>query len=80
MESQDDRIIQSLQMGSECYQDGASPEEHISAIRSILFGIGSDVPKNDHHANTQNQAIARLAMTAHSSPFHFICELMQVSL
>lgn len=71
------RSMQNLQQSSECYEEGASPETHVQHIRERLFGIGSGKPINQRHAESSNRGIARLAMTAHCSPFHFICELMQ---
>lgn len=67
-----------LQKPSECcLNPGILPERHIANIRRQLFGIGSGKATNERHAHSSNAAIARLAMSAHCSPFHFICELMQ---
>lgn len=74
------RLLEHLQQASECYVESSTPEDHIYSIRSNLFGIGSERLKNQTHADNSNSAISRLAMTAHASPFHFICELMQVSM
>lgn len=73
------QVLESLQRPSSSSKKGLSPEQHVQSIRETLFGIGSDRPKNLNHANNANNAIARLAMSAHASPFHFICELLQVS-
>lgn len=72
-------VLQSLQQSSPCYVEGSTPEEHIESIRFNLFGINSGRAKNMDHAENANNAIAKLAMTAHASPFHFMCELIQVS-